>query len=85
MATEELFEVYIRNLDGDTHHAPIREGLKEFLNEENGYRLTINIEGVTITLRKGSVSDELQRLDSLLEGQTSLDCAVTIRGGFLNE
>lgn len=76
---DQLFEVYIRNQDGDTHHALLRDGIKEFLDAENGYRLSINIEGVVITLRKGSVSDELRHLDTLV-AQQSLDCAVTIRG-----
>jgi hypothetical protein len=76
---DELFEVYIRNQDGDTHHTSVREGLKEFLDAENGYRISFNIEGVVITLRRGSVNDDLRYLDSML-AQESVDCAVTIRG-----
>jgi hypothetical protein len=77
---DDVFEIYVRNQDGDTHFASLRNGLREFLDAENGYRLSINIDGVRITLRKGSVSDELRYLDSMIEDQTSLDCAVTILG-----
>jgi hypothetical protein len=76
---DQLYEVYIRNQDGDARDCDIRDGIKEFLNADNGYRISFNIEGVVITLRRGSVSDELRYLDSMLP-QESLDCAVTIRG-----
>lgn len=76
---DQLFEVYIRNQNGETKDCSIREGIKEFLDADNGYRISFNIEGVVITLRRGSVSDDLRYLDSMLP-QESLDCAVTIRG-----
>ena len=75
----DLYETYIRTADGETYHPnTFREGLEQFLSED-GYRLSINIDGVRITLRKGGVSDALKQLDDHL-AQESVDCAVTIRG-----
>lgn len=77
---DQLFEIYIRNQDGDTRYCNLRDGLKEFMDDDNGYRLSINIEGVVITLRRDhAVSDQMRFLDEHLN-QTSLDCSVTIRG-----
>lgn len=81
MQTDELFEVYIRNTDGDTRHCTLRDGLREFLKEDNGYRISFNIEGVVITLRRDTLVDaDMRYLDEKLGNQISLDCAVTIRG-----
>lgn len=75
----DLYETYIRTESGETYHPKdFREGLKQFLSED-GYRLSINIDGVKITLRRGSVSDTMRQLDDYL-AQESVDCAVTIRG-----
>lgn len=75
----DLYETYIRTQDGDTYHPKdIREGIEQFLSED-GYRISFNIEGVVITLRRGSVSDALRKLDDFL-AQESVDCAVTVRG-----
>lgn len=76
---EQLYECYVRNADGRAFDTNIRDGVANLLSG-NGYRLSINIEGVVFTLRKGSVSGELRHLDDMLPGQTSIDCAVTIRG-----
>jgi len=75
----EAFEVYLRTAQGDTYHKPLREGLKEFLDPENGYRLSINIEGVVITLRTAWDMDTIRQLDQHLE-QQSVECVATIRG-----
>jgi hypothetical protein len=65
--------------DGSTYHPEdFRTGVEEFLSEE-GYRLSFNIDGVVITLRKGSIGDDLRAIDEYLP-QQSVDCAVTIRG-----
>lgn len=74
-----MYETYIRTEAGDTYHPKnFREGLEQFLSED-GYRLSFNIDGVIITLRRGSVSDVMRRLDDHL-AQESVDCAITIRG-----
>ena len=81
----DLYETYIRTADGETYHPEnFREGLKQFLSED-GYRLSINIDGVRITLRRGIVSDALKYLDEALafecnHVQESINCAVTIQG-----
>lgn len=74
---EELFEVYIRDQDGRTYHTDIRKGLEQFLSEE-GYRITFNIEGCAITLRRGTDATD-STTDSLLD-QESVNCTATIRG-----
>lgn len=75
----DLYETYIRTANDETYHpANFREGMEQFLSED-GYRLSINIDGVKITLRRGRVSDTMRHLDDYL-AQESVDCAVTIRG-----
>jgi len=75
----DLYETYIRTEDGETYHPEnFRKGLEQFLSDD-GYRLSINIDGVVITFRRGNVSDALRMLDDHL-AQESIDCAVTIRG-----
>lgn len=76
---DEVFEVYIRNAEGDTYHRPLREGLKEFLDPEKGYRITINIEGVVITLRNSWDRQRPHYMDIELN-QNSLEVLATIRG-----
>lgn len=76
---DEVFEVYLRDNDGDAYHIPFREGLERFLSDD-GYRITINIEGVAMTLRKGANTDaETKFLDDHL-AQISMDCLLTVRG-----
>lgn len=77
--TDNVFEVYIRNADGDTYHKSLREGLKEFLDPDKGYRISINIEGVVITLRNTWDIDTLKALDNHL-GHKTIEVAATIRG-----
>lgn len=78
---DQVYEVYIRNEDGDTHHVDtLRDGLTEFLDLDNGYRISINIEGIVITLRRDSTAENMHLLDEHVGNQLSLDCAVTIRG-----
>lgn len=76
----DLYEIYIRTAEGDTYHpTDIREGLADFLGP-NGYRISFNIEGVVITLRRDThVGSEQAYLDEHL-GSESVECAVTIRG-----
>lgn len=76
----DLHETYIRTADGDTYYPnSVREGIKDFLGE-NGYRISFNIEGVVITLRRDTnVDDDILKLDTELNAD-SVDCAVTIRG-----
>jgi hypothetical protein len=76
----DLYETYIRAKDGDTYHPDdIREGLKDFLGD-NGYRISFNIEGVVITLRRDTQVDaDMRWLDREI-GSESVDCAVTLRG-----
>lgn len=76
---DEFFEVYLRNADGDTYHKSLREGLKEFLDPEKGYRISINIEGVVITLRNSWDLTLLHQLDEHLD-QKSVEVVATIRG-----
>ena len=74
-----MYKTYIRTSDGETYHPKnFREGLEQFLSKD-GYRLSIIIDGVKLTLRKGGVSEELKKLDDYF-AQESLDCALTIQG-----
>lgn len=77
--TDNIFEVYIRNADGDAYHTNLRDGLTEFLDPEKGYRISINIEGVVITLRNSWDIDTLRQLDEHL-GHKTIEVAATIRG-----
>lgn len=76
----DLYETYIRTKDGDTYHPEdIRKGIEQFLSEE-GYRISFNIEGVVITLRRDTqVDSDMRFLDKEVHAE-SVDCAVTIRG-----
>jgi hypothetical protein len=77
--SDQVFEVYLRDSDGDTCHKPLREGLKQFLSND-GYRLTLNVEGVAITMRRNTEKDQQTMwLDEQLN-QLSEDVMVTIRG-----
>lgn len=76
---DEVFEVYVRTADGATKHTDLRTGLKEFLDPNVGYRISINIEGVVITLRNEWDIKTLKDLDEHLGHQT-IQCAATIRG-----
>lgn len=76
---DNVFEVYLRDNAGDTYHLPLREGLKEFLDPDKGYRISINIEGVVITLRNSWDINSLQWLDDQL-GHKTVEVAATIRG-----
>jgi hypothetical protein len=76
----DLYETYIRTRDDQTYHPEdIRKGLADFLGP-NGYRISFNIDGVVITLRRDTPIDrEIMFLDEQLR-QDTLECAVTIRG-----
>ena len=76
----DLYETYIRTAEGDTFHPrDIREGIEQFLSKD-GYRISFNIEGVVITLRRDSNVDvDMKFIDEYTNAQ-SVDCAVTIRG-----
>jgi len=76
----DVYETYIRTADGQTYYAEdAKEGIKQFLSDD-GYRISFNIEGVVITLRKGvEVDTDMTWLDEMLTGQVSVNCAVTIR------
>lgn len=78
--TPDLYETYIRTADGATYHpSNFRDAIDTFLSRA-GYRISFNIEGVVITLRKNtSVDDQMKFLDENLN-QDSVECAVTIRG-----
>lgn len=72
----DLYETYVRTAEGDTYHPEdIREGIEQFLSD-NGYRLSFNIDGVVITLRRDTEIEP--KLDEFLH-QRSVYCAVTIR------
>lgn len=76
----DLYETYLRTKDGDTYHPEtIREGIEQFLSDD-GYRISFNIEGVVITLRRDmQVNSDMRYIDDFV-GSESIDCAVTIRG-----
>lgn len=76
----DLYETYIRTAEGDTYHPDdIREGIEQFLGP-NGYRISFNIEGVVITLRRDTnVGPTMEKMDEYLNTET-VDCAVTVRG-----
>ena len=76
----DLYETYIRTAEGETYHPEnIRKGMEDFLGP-NGYRISFNIDGVVITLRRDTnVDPDFARLDEMLDAE-SVDCAVTIRG-----
>lgn len=78
-ASDQVFEVYLRNADGETIHRDLRSGMEEFLDPEKGYLISINIEGIVITLRNAWNKDETKRLDDLLD-QKSVEVMATIRG-----
>ena len=76
----DLYETYLRTAEGDTYHPKdIREGIAQFLSED-GYRISFNIEGVVITLRRDTQVDADMRYLDREVGSESIDCAVTIRG-----
>lgn len=77
MNTDEVFEVYVRDADGRAEHMPLREGLKQFLDIEKGYRLTINIEGVRIVLRNEWEDALIDAYDQGL-GTKSITAKVTV-------
>lgn len=79
LVEDQVYEVYIRNADGDTHDTDLRTGLKEFLDPEKGYRISINIEGVVITLRNSWDMDLIKQVDEHL-GHKSIEVCATIRG-----
>ncbi len=83
MEPTDVYETYIRTRDGETYHPKtFRQGMEQFLSEE-GYRITINIEGIRIVLRRNvRVDDDILLLDERLN-QKSVDCMVTLGG--LNE
>lgn len=74
---DEVFEVYVRDADGRTEHMPLREGLKQFLDIDKGYRLTINIEGVKIVLRNEWDDTIMDKYDEVL-GTKSIKAKVTV-------
>ncbi len=76
----DLYETYLRTTEGETYHpTDIREGIEQFLGEK-GYRISFNIEGVVITLRRDmQVDADMRFIDSQVGGE-SVNCAVTIRG-----
>lgn len=77
----DLYETYVRTKDGETYHTTdIREGLTQFLSED-GYRISFNIDGVVITLRRDTAVDKdtTTSIDEHLQ-QVSIDCMATIRG-----
>lgn len=75
----DLYETYIRTAEGETYHPiDIRKGLEDFLSP-NGYRISFNIDGVVITLRRDvNVGTEMAKLDEFLDAE-SVECAVTFR------
>lgn len=75
----DLYETYVRTSEGETYHPKdIRKGLEDFLGP-NGYRISFNIDGVVITLRRDTQTyPEIEEVNELL-GQDVLDCSVTIR------
>lgn len=75
----DLYEIYVRTKLGDTYHPEdVREGIKQFLSDD-GYRISFNIDGVVITLRRDmQVDSDMKYLDSHT-GAKSIDAAVTIR------
>lgn len=76
---DEVYEAYVRTKSGETMELPFREALKQFLSD-NGYRISINIEGVVIVLRRETqVDEEINSMDKQLR-ERSLDCMVTFRG-----
>lgn len=76
----DLYETYTRDVNGNTtHHESVREGLQQFLGDE-GYRISFNLDGIVITLRKDTPVDaHIEYLDRHL-GSISRNCSVTIRG-----
>lgn len=76
---DEVYEVYIRDVEGECKDMPFREGLAQFLSND-GYRLSINIEGVTIVLRKDiRLDSDRIFLDTQLN-EISVDAMVTVKG-----
>lgn len=72
----DLYETYLRDTEGRTWHPEsIREGLDHFLSDE-GYRISFNIDGVVITLRRNSQVEP--RFNAMLN-EKNVDCSVTIR------
>lgn len=78
-AKDEVYEVYLRDTMGGTFYLPLREGLGQFLGPD-GYRLTLNIEGITIVLRRDTTNDaDITLLDDAL-AQVSVECLATVKG-----
>lgn len=76
----DLYEMYVRTKQGATYYPrDVREGIRQFLSDD-GYRISFNIDGVVITLRRDMQVDEDMRYLDEHTGTTSIDAAVTIRG-----
>jgi len=76
----DLYETYLRMKDGNTYHPEnIREGIAQFLSDD-GYRISFNIEGVIITLRRDTFVDADMQFIDKETGGASMDCVVTVRG-----
>jgi hypothetical protein len=80
MDKPDLYEMYLRDANGNTYHVhDTRDGWKRFLWND-GYRISINIDGVVLTLRKGVAKDsDIEYLDSVLDHE-SVECLATLRG-----
>jgi len=78
--TDEVYEAYIRDADGGTRYMPFRQAMEHFLGED-GYRVSINVEGVRLTLRKDTrMGEYTQYLDEHIPGRRSTEALVTIDG-----
>lgn len=77
----DLYETYVRTASGNTYHPEdIREGIKQFLSDD-GYRISFNIEGVVITLRRETnISPDHAKLLREHLATEVIDACVTIRG-----
>lgn len=74
----DLYETYVRTVDGDTYHPKdIREGIDQFLSDK-GYRITFNIDGVIITIRRDPEFPVEKRHELLSEIDVH-GCMVSIR------
>lgn len=77
----DLRRAYVRGKDGDCKDLPINEAVAHFLDDENGYRLTIYVDAGEIVIRKnGRSTGELEELDGLLDDHKSFECDVTFHG-----
>jgi hypothetical protein len=79
LAEDQVYEVYVRTADGETYHTDLRTGLKQFLDPEKGYRISLDIDGVVITLRNSWDISLIKELDEHL-GHKSIEVCATIRG-----